>query len=340
MVNTFASTAQDGAPMRRRPALKLIKTQALGREQWLEVRRRGIGSSDAAAACGLNPYRSQLELWMEKTGRGDKLPQVDPDDDSSPLFWGTMLEHIVAAQYTRRTGLRVRRVNAVLQHPHKPWMLANLDREVVGSSEVQILECKTAGIQGARLWRDGVPEYVQLQVMHQLAVTGKLAADVAVLVGGQELRIHRLQRDERLIDQLCELEERFWRLVQEDRQPPADASESAQIALNALYPRDSGEVLDLSGDLLMSALFSDLLAVRQTLRQHEARQAQLKHALQQRMGRASKAIFETGSVSWKRSQDSEVLDCERLCRDEPELARCFMTAKPGSRRFTVHEDNG
>jgi predicted phage-related endonuclease len=40
------------------------------------------------------------------------------------------------------------------------------------------------GINGARLWKEGVPEYVELQVMHQLAVTGKRAADVAVLLGG------------------------------------------------------------------------------------------------------------------------------------------------------------
>ncbi len=78
----------------------------------------------------------------------------------------------------------MRKVNAVLQHPDKPWMLANIDREVVGASGVQILECKTAGEFGSRLWKDGVPEYIQQQVQHQLAVTGKHAADVAVLLCG------------------------------------------------------------------------------------------------------------------------------------------------------------
>ncbi len=53
----------------RRPALRLVKTNDLSREDWLEVRKNGIGSSDATAALGLNPYQSQLELWMEKTGR-------------------------------------------------------------------------------------------------------------------------------------------------------------------------------------------------------------------------------------------------------------------------------
>lgn len=339
MATALPSTVLDSAPSRRKPALKLVKTQTLDHEQWLAVRKRGIGSSDAAAAVGLNPYKSQLELWMEKTGRDDELPKIDPEDDSTPVYWGTLLEHIVAAQYTRRTGNRIRRVNAVLQHPTRSWMLANLDREVVGVPDVQILECKTAGINGARLWRDGVPEYVQLQVMHQLAVTGKQAADVAVLICGQELRVHRIERDERLIEQLVELERRFWLMVEEDRAPATDGSDSAHQALQALYPLDRGDVLDFSGDLLMSALFSDLLAVRQVLKAQTEHEARIKQAIQQRMGTASRAVFETGAVSWKRSQDSEVLDSERLCRDEPELARCFMKTKPGSRRFTVHDDN-
>jgi len=92
----------------------------------------------------------------------------------------------VAWHYSKRTKNKVRRINAVLQHPDPDlsWMLANIDREVIGADDVQILECKTAGINGARLWKEGVPEYVQLQVMHQLAVTGKQAADVAVVLGG------------------------------------------------------------------------------------------------------------------------------------------------------------
>lgn len=194
---------------RQRPALRLVSTKGMARETWLDVRRQGIGSSDAATAVGLNPYQSQLELWMHKTGKGDLLPSIDPLDETTPMYWGTLLEPIVAAHYTKRTGNRVRRVNAVLGHPQIPWMLANIDREVVGAPDVQILECKTAGMNGAKLWKDGVPEYIQLQVMHQLAVTGKLAADVAVLICGQELQIHRIERDETMISQLIALEEQF-----------------------------------------------------------------------------------------------------------------------------------
>ena len=91
-------------PARTQPALKLVKTNDLSRDDWLTVRKQGIGSSDAAAAVGLNPYQSQLELWMVKTGRDANLPKIDPKDQSSPMYWGNLLESIVAAHYTMRSG--------------------------------------------------------------------------------------------------------------------------------------------------------------------------------------------------------------------------------------------
>lgn len=87
------NTAVQIQPKSVRPALRLVKTNTLSRDEWLEVRKHGIGSSDAAAALGLNPYKSQLELWMEKTGRDTDLPKPDPTDTTAPVYWGTLLEN-------------------------------------------------------------------------------------------------------------------------------------------------------------------------------------------------------------------------------------------------------
>ena len=318
-----------------RAPLRLISTKTLTREEWLLVRQRGIGSSDAAAAVGLNPYQSALELWLRKTGQDEHLAQDDPNDDSSPMYWGTLLEHIVAAQYTKRTGRRVRKVNAVLQHPEHPWMLANLDREVVGSDEVQILECKTAGINGSRLWKDGVPEYVQLQVMHQLAVTGKQAADVAVLLGGQELQIHRIERDEAMIAQLITLERQFWALVEQKIPPAVDGSDSADKALRALFPQDSEECQDFSTDRSLCTLFEDYLDTKGQAERLKTQEDRLKQQLQMAMGSCSKAVFETGSITWRKSKDSVTLDTKRLMAEHPEYLENYGVSKPGSRRFVV-----
>lgn len=326
----------DKAPATQ-PALKLVKTNNLSRDEWLTVRKGGVGSSDSAAAVGLNPYKSQLQLWMEKTNRDSNLPKIDPNDESSPMYWGTLLEPIVAAHYTKRTGNKVRRVNAVLQHPREPWMLANIDREVVGAPDVQILECKTAGLNGSRLWKEGVPEYIQLQVLHQLAVTGKQAADVAVLICGQELQVHRIERDEAMIRQLMLLERQFWSYVELDEAPPADGSDSADVALRALYCRDKGETLDLSADEAMSGTFAELVSTRRYLVGHTKREAELKQCIQQRMGEASRAVFETGEVTWKRSKDGSSLDVETLLKEQPQLLQRYPLVKPGSRRFLISD---
>lgn len=335
MTNALQTLRQERPP-RHPTALKLVKTNNLDREDWLTVRKGGIGSSDAASAVGLNPYKSQLELWMEKTGRDANLPKVDPKDQSSPMYWGTLLESIVAAHYTMRSGHKVRRINAVLQHPHEPWILANIDREVIGASDVQILECKTAGINGARLWKEGVPEYVQLQVMHQLAVTGKQAADVAVLICGQDLQIHRIERDDTMISRLIELERAFWHHVETDTPPPVDGSDSADLALRCLYPKDNGQTIDLSDDLEMSAAFSDLLAIRQVLSNNSQCEAQLKQRIQQRLGESTKAVFQNGEITWKRSKDGTGLDTATLLKDQPDLLSRYSLVKPGSRRFLVN----
>ncbi|MDY1133845.1 YqaJ viral recombinase family protein, partial [Pseudomonas aeruginosa] len=252
-------------------------------------------------------------------------------------YWGNILEPIVASHYARRTGNRVRRINAVLQHPDPKldWMLANIDREVIGTNDVQILECKTAGINGARLWKEGVPVYVQLQVMHQLAVTGKQAADVAVLLGGQHLEIHRIERDDELIGRLVDLERDFWGYVQRDTPPPADGSDSAEQALRCLYPEDQGHTLDFTQDPVLSVTFDELQTVRASLEIQGKREAELKQQLQQAMGDASRALFTNGAVSWCKAKDSVVLDVPRLLKEKPYLLVRYPTTKVGSRRFLI-----
>ena len=315
-------------------ALRLVDTRGLPREEWLEVRKRGIGSSDAAAAVGLCPYKSPLELWLEKTGRTSAV-EVPPGQDD-PRYWGTLLEPLVAVAYMQRTDRRVRKVNAVLQHPTFPFMLANIDREVVGCPEVQVLECKTAGEFGARLWRDGVPEYVQLQVQHQLAVTGKDVVDVAVLLCGQALEIHRIHRDEAVIARLVVLEARFWEYVVQDLPPPADGSDSSAKALRQLYP-GNGNTVDFSENMALSDTFVELIALKAEL-DTKAQQAEaLKQSLQEAIGDASRAVFRTGEVTYKRAKDGTSLDSKRLTADHPGLVAQYTVTRHGARRFLIAE---
>ncbi|WP_292257433.1 lambda-exonuclease family protein [Marinospirillum sp.] len=334
MGNLSVSNQLNKAPVR------LVSTKGMQRKDWLEVRKQGIGASDAAAAVGISPYQSQLELWMIKTGRMSGLPDPSLDEVRSPIYWGNVLEPIVAAHYTRKTGRKVRRVNAVLQHPDqdKAWMLANLDYAVVACDEVQLLECKTAGEFGARLWKDGVPEYYQCQVQHQLAVTGKQSADVAVLICGQEFRVYRIERDDALIQELIQLERQFWHWVETDTPPPADGSDSADRALRQLYPHDHGEVLDFTAHADLNQSFNQLVQVRDQLTSLNLQEAQLKQFLQQTLGDATKARFALGSISWKRSKDTVALNTKTLLKEQPDMLDRYGEIRQGSRRFTVQQN--
>lgn len=318
--------------MKKQAALRLADTRTLDRGQWLEVRKGGIGSSDAAAAVGLNPYKSQLELWLEKTGRTAANDDHQGMDD--PRFWGTLLEPYVAVAYQQKTDHKVRKVNAVLQHPTFPFMLANIDREVVGSADVQILECKTAGEFGSRLWKDGVPEYVQLQVQHQLAVTDKGAADVAVLLCGQKLEVHRIERDEEVISRLVVLESQFWEYVVTDTPPPADGSESAARALRHLY-QGNDTTLDFTGNAELGNTFDALADLAQEIAAKERDAERLKQAIQQAMGDASKAAFANGVVTFKRAKDGSRIDTKALAVAHPDIAARYTVTTPGSRRFLL-----
>ncbi|WP_369631476.1 MULTISPECIES: YqaJ viral recombinase family protein [unclassified Variovorax] len=186
----------------------------------LQLPEAGIGNREAAAVLGQDPFKSQIRLWMEKTGRQDLLHPVQLQDDSLG-YWGRLLEPIVAAHYTHRTGRKVRQINATLRHPKHPWMLATATREVMDAPDVQLLECLCIGMDVAPLWANGVPDYIRLRVMHLLAVTGQYAADVVVLLGGRDLQIYRIEREEAEISRLIKQERVFWRAVESDRAPPA-----------------------------------------------------------------------------------------------------------------------
>ncbi len=312
-------------------AIRLASTTQLSREEWLQIRSTGIGSSDAAAAIGLSSYKCSLSLWLEKTGR----QQPEDLSNKEAVVWGTVMEPVLAKMYAERTGRKVRRVNAVLQHPEHPFMLANLDREVITESGTGILEIKTAGFYSAQQWEDGVPVAYQCQVLHQLAVTGHVWADVAVLIAGQEFRIYRIERDDDKIADLIQREAQFWSWVTNNQQPDPDGSYDAQQALLSLFPTDNGQTLDFSESGPFNDLFAELLILRHRKEEIEQQESTLKHRIQAALGSATAAIFQQGKVTWRKAKDRLIPDLDRLSLEHPELLQQYAKAVPGARRFII-----
>src|SRR5690625_1801045 len=95
----------------------------MSRQDWLHERQKGIGGSDASAILGFNPWKSAFELYIEKTS--DTVQEID----NEAIHWGNVLEDVVAEEFTRRTGKRVRRRNQIFKHKEHEFMIANIDRD-------------------------------------------------------------------------------------------------------------------------------------------------------------------------------------------------------------------
>ena len=205
-------------------AIILASTENMPYQEWLELRKRGIGGSDASVVCGLNRYKAPVELWMEKT---DQLPYQEAGEAA---YWGTQLEALVRDEFTKRTGIEVIHTHQLLQSEEQPFMLANLDG-VCEHPELGtcVFEAKTASAFKASEWENGIPDEYQLQVQHYLSVTGYAGAYIAVLIGGNTFRWKFIERDEELISMLIQLEENFWGCVQDLVPPVLDGSNASAI---------------------------------------------------------------------------------------------------------------
>ena len=99
----------------------LISTKDMPYEDWLDYRKKGIGGSDASIVCGINKYKSPVQLWMEKTD------QLKLEEAGEAAYWGTLLESFVKSEFTKRTGIEVIEKKELLQSEEHPFMFANLD---------------------------------------------------------------------------------------------------------------------------------------------------------------------------------------------------------------------
>jgi putative phage-type endonuclease len=308
-------------------ALAIASTKDISREMWLQLRTKGIGGSDAAAIAGLNKWKSPVHVWLEKTGQAP-LEEVQ----SEPAYWGTKLEEVVAQAFSERTGLRVKRRNAILQHPDYPFMLANVDRLIVG--EKTGLECKTASEYLKSEWvGEEVPAPYLLQCQHYMAVTGYDAWWIAVLIGGNKFVYKKIERDEEIIQYLIKLESDFWNNHVVTKVPPEmDGSEASTNLLKTMYPigePESETELPLEADKLIEQLEE----AKADAKQAEERVAELENRLKAMLGDYETGLASNHVVTWKNVTTNRI-DSKALQKDHPDIYQKYL--KPSfSRRFNV-----
>ena len=306
---------------------------ALTYKEWLSIRKSGLGGSDIAAALGLSPWKSALELWQEKVSG-----QSQPQQENEAMIWGRIMEPIIAREFVKRSGLQVNPFRSMLQSPQYPWMLANLDGLIEDPHRgVGVFEVKTASAYKQAEWAEGrCPDAYMLQLAHYLAVTGLDFAVVCVLIGGNKLQWSTVERDDELIASVIDLERHFWQYVLTNTPPPVDSSSACADMLKNKYPSSTNQtplILPIEADSWVKDYLAAKVeedAAADKIRLSENR---LKEILQD---------FERGTtpsghqITWKTVTSSRV-DTARLKKEEPALLERYTTTTATSRRFSISE---
>lgn len=307
--------------------MEAVSTLEMDRIEWLQLRKSGIGGSDASAILGFNNYKSAFQLYIEKTS------EFVEESDSEAAYWGNVLEDVVAREFAKRTGKKIRRLNKMLRHPKHYFMTANLDRDVVG--EKAFLECKTASEYLKDSWNgEDVPAAYLCQLQHYLAVTGYEKAYIAVLIGGNKFVWKEVARDDEFIELMIQHEKNFWENYVLANVPPAiDGSSSASELLAKMYPQDDGSaiMLDEQSNKLIEAIESIKIEEKQLEKQRKEYENQLKMTL----GEAAEGHSNRFKVSYK-TIFSNRFDSKRLKDENPDLYKKYCKESL-SRRLLIQE---
>ena len=309
----------------------IADTRTLTHDEWLALRRTGIGGSDAGAIMGVSPYKGAFTVWADKQG---KLP---PLEDNEAMRQGRDLEDYVARRFAEVSGLKVRHEYSMLRSVDHPCMLADIDRRIIG--ERAGLECKTSrDITMARYRNGEYPMEYYCQCLHYLAVTGWDCWYLAVLVYGTDLLIYKICRDEVLddIEALIRAEEAFWKNHMVLDQPPApDALDSTAAALGSVYPHEDGTTVcaDQDADQALTDLAALKAQKRALDRQITERENQIKAA----MGEAEVIAVTSVSATW-RSSERTTISKTKLLKAYPNINMDAITDRNIQRRFAIKED--
>lgn len=288
----------------------VVNVSTITREQWLEYRRSGIGGSDASTIVGLNPYNSPYSLFCDKMGA---LPEKE---DTESMRQGRDLEQYVAERWMERTGKRVKRNNTMWRSTRWPWMLADIDREVIGENAG--LECKTTSVYNRHDFAGGeVPLTYYVQCQHYMAVMGFDRMYLAVLVLNRGFYNFVIERDEEEIETLAAAEKSFWEHLEAGDPPPLDGSAATQNALKAMYPKEDS-ALELELPRESESELTQYIHLQKAIQELQTECDAIKTRTMSRMGEAALAAAGKMTCSWVTRKRTSV-DTTALKREYPEI---------------------
>lgn len=290
---------------------RMADTRGMERSEWLRLRKQGIGGSDAAAIMGMSPFTTPLMVYWDKIS--EEVEEEDKEQSVAMRF-GRDCEEIVARWFCEETGKRVRRENAILRNLERPWMLANVDRMIIGENAG--LECKTTSAFNKTNFEGGnIPSYYYWQCVHYMAVTGADAWYLAVLHGNHAFYHYKIPRQTVMIEQLLAFEETFWHEHIEKGVPPQPSGGDAETEMIA--KRAGTETPGLSA-YISPALMSDYQLAKKALDTAKASVEAIQNDIRLQLGAAELGTCPGWKITYK-SETRRTVDSKRLKAEAPDI---------------------
>lgn len=280
-------------------------------------RSKYFGSSDIAAILGISPWRTKLDVFLDKMeGRQPVTPAKQKIFDR-----GHRLEPYILDMYAEDTGEELIHRGERYRHPEFDFLAAEIDAETASGKNV---EAKSTHQFGAKAWgevmTDAVPVYYNAQAMFGMGINGAQVAEFPVLIGIDDFRIYRVERDEETVGLLTEAAAKFWR----DHIVANVAPEPTTVAdLDRLYPWDKGSVVQASVEIRDAVL--KLKHLKKRLKMMETEADELADEVRMFMG--EHAVLQYGSdklCTWKANNVTR-FDAGLFEAKHPKIAHKFKT---------------
>ncbi len=271
--------------------------------EWLNLRAQDVTSTESAALFGCSPYMTEFELWHRK--KSAEVVGLEPNERTK---WGTRLQAAIANGIAHDQAWAIRPMEEYVRL-EKERMGASFDFRILdGRSEIDthtdgLLEVKNVD---ALAYRDGwidsgdtveAPPHIEIQVQHQLAVSGLSYAYIGALVGGNKVILLLRPRDEKIITAIRSKVAKFWASV-EANAPPAPNFEKDAGFIASLYGyAEPGKVRDMSGSEEVALLAQEYSALGRAAKMAKDGQDAIKAQLLIAIGDAEKITGSGFSIS-------------------------------------------
>lgn len=279
-------------------AVKRETFPATSTEDWLKLRTRDVTSTESAALFGLSPYVTPFELWHRK--KAGNIVEVEPNER---MKWGTRLQDSIAAGIAADEKWIISK-RAEYQRLPEQRIGASFDFAIMGGKgEEGLLEIKNVD---PLAMRDGwlvedeeieAPPHIEMQVQHQLLVSGLPYAYIGALVGGNRTVLIRREPIPSIIQDIVTRTEEFWASVDANKAPKPDFSKDSKFVAKLYSQVRPGRVANVEKDEEIAGMIGAYRRHKTRIERAEAAREEIKARILTKLGDAEKAVGKGFSIS-------------------------------------------